>query len=199
MGKKQYHHGSLKKDLISKGLQLLNQEGYEGLSLRKVADLCGVSNAAPYNHFKNKDELILAITHEVVNSFTDSLNVAVQTYPNNPPMQILELGRQYVGFMVENPDYLKFLFLSENDCPIVINHNGFSHEEIDSFSLFRNCAENYLASINSKTEDIAASTLSMWSLVHGLAVLLVNKSIIYEGDYLELVTKVITQALNIKL
>lgn len=198
MAKEQYHHGTLKKDLIIKGLQLLNKEGYKGLSLRKVAALCGVSHAAPYKHFKNKDELISAISQEVINSYSDSLKGVVQI-PNNPLMQLTELGKQYVKFMVENPDYLKFIFFSGNDCPIIVKNNKFSYTENNNFDILKKCAENYIKSINSKTEDMVIEILTMWSLVHGITLLIVNKNIIYEGNYLNLVEKLITNMLNSKL
>lgn len=199
MSKDQYHHGSLKRDLITKGLQLLNREGYEGLSLRKVAVLCGVSHAAPYKHFSNKDELIAAITQEVANSFTDALQHAARLYPHNPSMQLVELGKQYVRFMVENPDYLKFIFMGRNDYPVAIKDNAFVYCENHNFGILKECAENYLASIQSDEKDITRFILSMWSLVHGITVLLVNKSITWEGDYLELVTQMIVDTYHIKL
>ena len=52
---KDYHHGNLRKELIEKGIKMINSTGEEKLSLRKLAVECGVSNAAPYTHFKNKD------------------------------------------------------------------------------------------------------------------------------------------------
>ena len=58
---KGYHHGNLRKELIEKGIKMINDTGEEKLSLRKLAVECGVSNAAPYTHFKNKDELLKAI------------------------------------------------------------------------------------------------------------------------------------------
>lgn len=53
-----YHHGNLKKELIEEGIKLMNEVGESGLSLRKIAIRCGVSNAAPYAHFKSKEELL---------------------------------------------------------------------------------------------------------------------------------------------
>ena len=190
MSKEQYHHGALKKDLILKGLQLLNKEGYEGLSLRKVAVLCGVSHAAPYKHFKNKDELISVITQEVADSFAASLETAVQLYSFDPEKQLIELGKQYVKFMVENPDYLKFLFFSTNNCPVFVKET-FSYEANSCFDILKKCAEEYFSSIKLSNNNIISDTLSMWSLVHGITVLVVNKSIVYEGDYLQLVEKMI--------
>ena len=46
--KKKYHHGNLRKELIEKGIEMINEVGEEKLSWRKLAKICGVSNAAPY-------------------------------------------------------------------------------------------------------------------------------------------------------
>lgn len=54
-----------KQELINNGLLLLNKEGIENFSLRKVARMCGVSHTAPYKHFEDKDALINEIVSEV--------------------------------------------------------------------------------------------------------------------------------------
>ena len=56
-----YHHGNLRQALIDAGIKIINDSGESNLSLRKAAALCNVSHAAPYAHFKDKDELIEAI------------------------------------------------------------------------------------------------------------------------------------------
>jgi AcrR family transcriptional regulator len=89
MNKKRYHHGFLEKDLIEKGLQLLNSVGLEAFSLRKVADMCGVSHAAPYRHFKNKEELIRAIIMSVSDKFTSLINEALSENEGDYRKQIM--------------------------------------------------------------------------------------------------------------
>ena len=56
-----YHHKNLRNELIEKGIELVEEYGMQQLSLRKVAQACNVSHAAPYSHFKNKDDLISAM------------------------------------------------------------------------------------------------------------------------------------------
>ena len=68
-----YHHGDLKKQLILVGIDIINQEGLEGLSLRKAAERCGVSHGAPYSHFKNKEEYLKNINAFVENAFSEAL------------------------------------------------------------------------------------------------------------------------------
>ena len=61
MDKKSYHHNNLKNELIEKGIELVSNYGLSQLSLRKVAQSCNVSHAAPYSHFANKEELVAAM------------------------------------------------------------------------------------------------------------------------------------------
>ncbi len=65
MDNKPYHHGDLRKALIENGIEFINQYGEEKLSLRKIAEKCGVSNAAPYAHFKDKDDFINSIPFSI--------------------------------------------------------------------------------------------------------------------------------------
>lgn len=192
MDKEKYHHGNLKEEMIKEGLKLLNVSGYEKFSLRKVAKMCGVSHTAPYKHFKNKDELIYAIMLEVLKKFTTSLDEIVHIYEGNPRVQIIEMGKQYVKFMVENPDYLKFLFLNNFIKPIVIDKSEISCTSGSAFEVFKNSALRYLNYIN-KNENLSLDILTMWSIVHGIAMLLANGSVSYSGDYMELVDQMLNK------
>ena len=72
-----YHHGNLRQALIDAGIRIINEKGEDNLSLRKVAAACDVSHAAPYAHFKNKDELLEAMKKNVTDRITDELKAAV--------------------------------------------------------------------------------------------------------------------------
>ena len=191
-----YHHGDLRESLIKMGLKLFNEEGAEKFSIRKVAALCNVSHAAPYKHFKSKEELINAISEYVFSNFQSSLNEIAEKYKDNPYERIIELGKKYVWFMVENPDYLKFAFLQNSESEIVIEENKLKSVEYGSFNIFKNCALDFLKSINVKEEEYAQDIIAMWSMVHGLATMLSYKTFVYKGDYIELVEKILSKNLK---
>jgi AcrR family transcriptional regulator len=195
MSKETYHHKDLKEALIQNGLVLLNEVGIKNFSLRKVASMCGVSHAAPYKHFKDKDELVEAINNQVWNSFTLKLKESVNSSDAKPKDQVMEIGKAYVQFMVENPEYLKFMFLSNNDTAIRIENNEFIGHEETAFEVFKNIAQEYLVENEYDKEQQIGAILAMWSMVHGIALLICNKSIKYEGDYLELVEKMLGMSL----
>lgn len=195
MVKDKYHHGDLKKDLIKKGLQLLNKEGYEDFSLRKVAALCGVSHAAPYKHFRSKEELISAIMADVAESFTAVLAEVMQAHFDDPKARVVAMGKQYAGFMVENPDYFRFIFLTDHHHPIVMTADTFELRENHPFGMIRKCTADYFASVDMDEKDWARETLALWSLVHGFTALVVYNTIAYSGDYLELVSRMLEEKL----
>jgi len=191
-----YHHGDLRESLIKMGLKLFNEGGEENFTIRKVAGLCNVSHTAPYRHFKNKEELINAISEYVFAKFQDSLNEIVELYKDDPTKRIVELGKKYVWFMVENPDYLKFAFLTKNQPATVMEENKIKNVGNGTFNIFEKCAFDFFKSINVKEEDYVQDIIAIWSMVHGLATMLAYKTISYEGDYLKLVEKILRKNLN---
>ncbi len=88
--KSKYHHGDLKNALIEAGIDILAQDGVGGLSLRQVARKAGVSHAAPYAHFSNKQALIAAISTEGYKKLYATLSGAALKYESNPARQRVE-------------------------------------------------------------------------------------------------------------
>ena len=194
MTKENYHHENLKAELITKGLKLLDEEGYENFSLRKVAKACHVSHTAPYRHFKSKDDLIMAIAIEAHYKFNQCLEEAVNKYPNDNKIQLKEMGYAYVKFFVENPEYLRLLFLSDFANSIKhINHDTFINGE-QPFNTFYKAIERCQSEIQNGEGDSVdpnALALSSWGLVHGMAILIAQKDFSYDGEYLDLVRKIL--------
>ena len=143
-----YHHGNLRQALIDAGIKIINESGEDALSLRKVAASCGVSHAAPYAHFKDKEELVEAIKASVTGQFMDELNKAVADAKDSETA-IINIGRNYVSFFVHNPDYFKFLFGSQNIVAHVRPDESFE-EDYPPFVLFKDTYCKYLKERNMK-------------------------------------------------
>ena len=112
--KQSYHHGNLRQELIEAGIRMVQQVGIEKLSLRKLAACCGVSEAAPYSHFSNKDEFVSAMQEFVTEQLLACLKGAVeQTEYQDSPLAILNMGKAYVLFFIKNPEYYNFLFMQQ--------------------------------------------------------------------------------------
>lgn len=175
--KDNYHHGNLKQSLIDAGIKLINEEGEANLSLRKVASMCDVSHAAPYAHFKDKEELIDAIKETVTNSFMEELNKAI-TKANTAEEAILNMGKSYVLFFINNPDYFKFLFSNQN----IIAHLKVDKEYNNDYPPFMLLKEQYLKYLKEKNMERTdlekeIDITRIWSTVHGLASIACMKNV----------------------
>ncbi len=113
--KQSYHHTNLRNELIKVGIKMVQEVGVDKLSLRKLASLCGVSEAAPYKHFANKKSLLIAMQEYVTQQLMNCLQKAAEcTEQSNPTESILQMGKAYVLFFMNNPEYHAFLFLHSN-------------------------------------------------------------------------------------
>src|SRR5215212_2095178 len=110
-----YQHGNLREALVQAGLKLLTEGGVQGLSLRAAAQLAGVSHAAPYRHFKDKDGLVAAIAEEGFHLLTASMRrelarAAEQERVASADLRLLALGKGYLRFAIQHPAYLQVIF-----------------------------------------------------------------------------------------
>src|SRR4051812_49129705 len=108
--RKQYHHGDLKNALIRAGAEILTREGVGGLTLRKAAGRAGVSHAAPYAHFADKQALVAAISTEGLRVLRGRIEKAVRRHDGDPRRQLTEAGWQTVRFGLEQPDHYRVTF-----------------------------------------------------------------------------------------
>ena len=162
-----YHHGNLRQALIDAGIRIINESGEESLSLRKVAAFCNVSHAAPYAHFKDKEELIEAMKESVTDRFISELEKAVNG-SSSTEEALVNMGKRYVTFFVENPDYFKFLFSNQK-----INAHLYEDNK-DDYPPYLFLKEEYVRYLNENNiertdEEKEIDLIRLWSSVHGLA------------------------------
>src|SRR5512138_3199533 len=105
--KKSYHHGDLKNALIAAGADILTKEGISALTLRKVAQKAGVSHAAPYAHFADKQALIAAISTEGYKQLYEKIAQAAAQYQSDPLRRFVEASWAYAQFALDEPDQFK--------------------------------------------------------------------------------------------
>ena len=164
-----YHHGNLRQALIDAGIRIINENGEENLSLRKVAAACDVSHAAPYAHFKDKEELIEAMKKSVTERFTDELENAVNK-GRDAEESIIFMGKAYISFFSKNPDYYTFLFGKLNICAH-LQMDQLHEEDYPPFLLLRKLYKTYLTEkgIEQTDNEQEIGIIKTWALVHGMA------------------------------
>lgn len=180
-----YHKVDLKNQLIEQGIALVGRQGAQALSLRKVAAACGVTHAAPYAHFKNKEELLMAMKEHITSQFSNILEECIKVHEQDPDL-LDALGKTYVAFFVQHPDYFSFLFYQSNfsiDLTMKENSSGYR-----PFDLYRSAVINILDAQQYPKEGYQDVIISLWSFVHGIASLATMKQVRYDGIWEEKVS-----------
>ena len=174
-----YHHGDLRNALIEEGIKMINTGGEDSLSMRKLAEKCSVSMAAPYAHFKNKEEMINAIKNYVTDSFTLYLEKAVnKTQTQDIEAKIIALGKAYVTFFITNPEYFTFLFSRG-----YIHANlDFSHSDKNDFKPFvilKNLCTQYFQEKKPALSDYEKELeiIRIWASVQGITSIIFMKNV----------------------
>ena len=175
MPRKNYHHGDLKNTLVSAGISILAKEGVAGLTLRKVARRAGVSHAAPYAHFSDKQALIAAISTEGFKRLYDAMDSVISSYPDDPLKQLVAGAWAYVQFGVSDPDHYKVTFSGvlekEKDYPafVEISHRTFTRV----VTIVKDCQQGKF--LRQGSPEIMA--VSIWGQLHGLVMLFIEGQI----------------------
>ncbi len=185
---KRYHHGDLRSALVKSGLEILAEEGVNDLSLRKVALRAGVSHAAPYRHFADKESLLVAIAEEGTQMLSDQMQAGANLFPSEPEKQLLEAGWAYVKFGLEHPDYLRVMFGGVIERQKVDDANTFGL----LVNIIRAC--QYASIV--REGDTRELALSAWAQVHGLTTLLISRMLSMDTFYEQNTERVVRSCLR---
>ena len=165
-----YHHGDLREALVRAARRILEKEGIARLSLRRVARAAGVSPAAPYHHFADKQALLDAIAAQGFAALTAEMRARMAKKPD-PAGRLDASGIGYVIFAVENPTLFQLMFGGDRQ----------SSSAKAALNKSREIAYGVLqAAVADASADGTAPPLvclRLWALVHGIAKLIVEDCI----------------------
>lgn len=184
MEKIHYHHGNLRNELIEKAIAIIIDEGEQGLSIRKVAGACGVTYAAPYSHFKSKEELLLACREYVSNLFAEHLSNSIADKDITKPETLNILGNAYIEFFKLHPVYYNFIFNNKETCKMVLTLDEVK-DNYPPFEVFRKVCLALTESYGIPKQQGLARLIKCWSLVHGATALIISPNVELDGDWSE--------------
>ena len=104
-----YHHGDLRRAVVTAALEILSETQSVDFSLRELARRAGVSHNAPYKHFAEKSELLAAVSAAGFELLTKRIADQIARI-GNPRAQLLVILRTYIRFGVENPALYRLMF-----------------------------------------------------------------------------------------
>lgn len=104
-----YHHGDLRRALIDRAADVINERGIEALTLRGLARDLGVSHGAPNHHFKNKQALLAALATEAYEQAHVATLEAAEAAGDHPLKRLGAMGKGYLRWALSNPSLLNAL------------------------------------------------------------------------------------------
>ena len=105
-----YHHGKLKEALVEAALGLAEEVGVEGVTVREAARRAGVSPAAPFRHFPDREALLTAVATEALRRFRLEIDAALQeAKPGDPLGRFRALGLAYIRWSLRNPAHFQII------------------------------------------------------------------------------------------
>lgn len=157
-----YHHGDLRAALLAAAAELLADGGVAAISLREVARRAGVSHSAPYRHFADRDALLAALA-------TDGFDELAQRMKGQSAAGLAALGQCYVAFALEQPGRFALMFGG------IADKSRYPQLQHAAQLLYQQLGTGVEAL--APAQDQATASLAAWSLVHGLAKLLLDEQL----------------------
>jgi AcrR family transcriptional regulator len=166
-GRRGYHHGNLREALIAAALDLIKKHGPAGFTFADAARWAGVSPAAPYRHFRDRDALIADVARRGFERFAEHLDRAWDEGRPDPFSAFERLGRAYLAFARDEPAYYSAMF----EAGLPLDDEPLLRQAADrSFAVLRRATELLSARAPSGRRPPAAMmSFHVWALSHGIA------------------------------
>jgi AcrR family transcriptional regulator len=158
--KASYHHGDLRAALVRAAIELLEESGETGLSLRAVARRAGVSPAAPYRHYADREALVSAVAAVGYRELAQRL-AAAHPSPSTPE-QLASVALAYVQFALDRPVLFRIMFGEPCDRD--------NEERAAATAAVSQCVQAIVERTFPQADPEPLAT-AIWALVHGLAFL----------------------------
>jgi AcrR family transcriptional regulator len=171
-GRDSYHHGNLREALIEAALSLIAERGPAGFTFAEAARSAGVSAAAPYRHFRDRNDLVAAVAKRGFDKFTAELDAAWRGGRPDPITAIENCGRAYLDFARREPASYAAMFQpgfpTDEDAALLAASDR-------AFAIIREAAQTACATIPKPDRPPALMVaLHIWALAHGVASLFVG-------------------------
>ena len=162
-----YHHGNLREALIRAALELIATKGTAGFTFAEAARFAGVSPAAPYRHFRDRDELMASVALRGFEQFEAALTRAWGGGRPDPFTALDRLGKAYLEFARAEPAFYSAMF--EAGVPVGVNPSLRAAGE-RAFAVLRSAAEAICAAMPAAGRPPALMVaLHIWAMAHGVA------------------------------
>jgi AcrR family transcriptional regulator len=161
-------------EILDAAQRIFLAEGYQGATIRKIADEVGVSSTALYMHFKDKDEILLEISDGAINRLLE-MNSEISARPIDPVARIRLMLEAYMTFALENPNTYQLVFCGHSG--VLSEAKAAATQALGDrcFSKLIGVLEEIAASGRLRRGAAISAAQVLWTSCHGLVALLITK------------------------
>lgn len=174
MSSSPYHHGNLRDALVEAAVEVVREGGPEALSLRELARRVGVSHAAAYRHFADREALVDAVAERAMHALTAAMERRLAEVDDADPVRrarcrLFATGAGYVEFALAETGLFRLLFTAYPDPPEGKGEGKAAGE--DPYGLLGAALDDLVAVGYLRPDVRLGADVTCWSAVHGFAVL----------------------------
>lgn len=172
-----YHHGDLRRALIDTALDMLATDQNWAFTLREVARRTGVSHAAPYKHFRDREMLLRELARIGFVRLGESMTEAMPPDMPSTRAQFMAAARACIGFACQNPGLYRLMFSSDADKTI---DPQLHDAAMATFGILLGLLERGQRDGSFRPVAVSALAAASWAQVHGLAMLAISHQLLEE-------------------
>ncbi len=181
----EFFSDTLRDKLIIEGANEIGQHGISNFSLRRVAAACNISCAAPYKHFKNKEEFILEIIRYINRQWVLLRDQILSVFAGDIRKQLVEVCIAYVRFWVANPNYR-----------LVLMASGKTLDGAETSVLMEQMIRTYCDSKGDDAGETERTVYAVKAILYGMTSMLENGELANEAKSYEYIRITIEKELD---
>ena len=172
MTQNRYEEGTMKQLLIQAGIEELGKNGVQNFSLRRVASSCGVSCAAPYRHFKDKEAFLLAVIEYINDLWAWRHEEVLRATPGDVRQQLIATSMAYIHFLVDHPHVRSIIMMKDSDFG-----NRFTQSKSQLSARTQGLIRAYCDQVHIPKDVETYKTFVVRSIIYGAALMIDNGEI----------------------
>src|SRR5215475_1110423 len=159
----------LRRIILDAAGEIFLEQGYEGFSMRRVAERIGYSATTIYRYYEDKDDLLFAVVNEGFSEFARQLTEAAEKV-SHPLKRLEALGQAYIRFGLDNPVYYQMMFMQRADL-LFESRKEQTRPMIESFDVLQRSVRAAMDAGVMKRGDVETYSRVIWSVAHGVTAL----------------------------
>ena len=171
--RKERDRQEMRRMILDHAKKLFLKEGFENVTIRNIAESMEYSPATVYLYFKDKDEMYYALHVEGFQKLVKAERSILST--KDPLERLRKCGEVYIRFALENPEYYDLMFIMSATGKRIGEKDKKWAVGVEAYDILKQIVHDCMEAGAIPRANVDAASFALWSLVHGMAALIIRK------------------------